>query len=116
MAAYTLTFTTFVPASGQLADIYGRHFALQFQMFWILIGSVLCASAVTWGMLLFGRALQGLGAAGILNLTRIVLSDGASLADSSKNQTVFSLINGIRYVESIVTTPVLLRLVVRNPY
>lgn len=96
VAAYTLTFTTFVPASGQLADIYGRHFALQFQMFWILIGSVLCASSATWGMLLFGRALQGLGAAGIMNLTRIILSDGVSLADNSKSNTVFSLVNGIR--------------------
>ncbi|KAF2691164.1 MFS general substrate transporter [Lentithecium fluviatile CBS 122367] len=97
VAAYTLTFTTFVPASGQIADIYGRHFALQFQMFWILIGSVLCASAVTWPMLLFGRALQGMGAAGIMNLTRIVLSDGVSLADNSKNNTIFSLINGVSY-------------------
>ncbi|KAF2798649.1 MFS general substrate transporter [Melanomma pulvis-pyrius CBS 109.77] len=97
VAAYTLTFTTFVPVSGQIADIYGRHAALQFQMFWILIGSVFCASAVTWGMLLFGRALQGLGAAGVMNLTRIVLSDNVSLADNSKNNTVFSLIAGISY-------------------
>lgn len=66
-------------------------------MFWTILGSVLCASSVTWGMLLLGRALQGLGAAGILNLTRIVLSDGMSLADNSKNNTIFSLINGIRY-------------------
>lgn len=48
-------------------------------------------------MLLLGRALQGLGAAGIMNLTRIILSDGMSLADNSKNMTIFSLINGIRY-------------------
>jgi len=86
--------------SGQIADIYGRHFALHFQMFWILLGSVLCASAVAWPMLLFGRALQGLGAAGIMNLTRIVLSDGVSLANNSKNTTIFSLINGCRYVTS----------------
>ncbi|KAF2637038.1 MFS general substrate transporter [Massarina eburnea CBS 473.64] len=97
VAAYTLTFTTFVPASGQLADIYGRHFALQFQLFWILVGSVLCAAAQTWTMLLFGRAIQGLGAAGIMNLTRIILSDGVSLADNSINNTVFSLINGCSY-------------------
>ncbi|KAF2654386.1 MFS general substrate transporter [Lophiostoma macrostomum CBS 122681] len=97
VAAYTLTFTTFVPTSGQIADIYGRHFALQFHMFGILIGSVLCAAAADWGMLLFGRALQGLGAAGVMNLTRIVLSDNVSLADNSKNNTVFSLVNGISY-------------------
>lgn len=92
-----------MPVSGQIADIYGRHAALHFQMFWILIGSVLCASAVSWSMLLVGRALQGLGAAGIMNLTRIVLSDNVSLADSSKNNTVFSLIAGVRYVLSLIS-------------
>ncbi|KAF1835497.1 hypothetical protein BDW02DRAFT_495830 [Decorospora gaudefroyi] len=97
VAAYTLTFTTFVPASGQLADIYGRHFALQFEMFWITIGSVLCAAAQSWGMLLMGRALQGLGAAGIMNLSRIILSDGATLAENSRGNSILSLISGCRY-------------------
>ena len=48
-------------------------------------------------MLLFGRALQGLGASGIQNLTRIVLSDNVTLADNSKNNTIFSLVSGISY-------------------
>ncbi|XP_014550979.1 hypothetical protein COCVIDRAFT_42618 [Bipolaris victoriae FI3] len=92
VAAYTLTFTTFIPMSGQLADIYGRHFALQFEMFWIMIGSVLCASAQIWVMLLVGRALQGLGAAGIMNLSRIILSDGTTLAENSSGISILSLI------------------------
>ncbi|CAO2650354.1 Nn.00g016460.m01.CDS01 [Neocucurbitaria sp. VM-36] len=97
VAAYTLTFTTFVPASGQLADIYGRHFALQFEMFWIMIGSVLCAAAQSWVMLLLGRALQGMGAAGIMSLSRIILSDGATLAENSRNNSILSFISGISY-------------------
>lgn len=101
VAAYTLTFTTFVPASGQLADIYGRHFALQFEMFWIVVGSVLCAAAQSWSMLLVGRALQGLGAAGIMSLSRIILSDGATLTETAKGNTIMSLIGGIRLVELI---------------
>jgi hypothetical protein len=36
-----------------------------------------------------------------MNLTRIILSDNVSLADSSKNNTVFSLISGIRYVAAL---------------
>jgi len=70
VTAYTLTLTTFVPISGQIADFYGRHTALQSHIFCLMIGSVFCAAAQTWGMLLFGRALQGVGAAGIQNLTR----------------------------------------------
>lgn len=97
VAAYTLTFTTFVPVSGQFAEAFGRHSTLHFQMFWIMIGSALCAGAQTWGMLLVGRALQGLGAAGIMNLSRIVLSDnGATLAQISRNNSTLSLISGIR--------------------
>ncbi|KAF2740053.1 MFS general substrate transporter [Polyplosphaeria fusca] len=97
VAAYTLTLTTFVPSSGQIADVYGRHTALQFHVFFIMIGSVFCAAAATWGMLLLGRALQGLGGAGIMNLTRIILSDNVSLAENSRNNTVFSLIAGVSY-------------------
>lgn len=97
VAAYTLTFTTFIPMSGQLADIYGRYFALQFQMLWIMVGSVFCASAQSWGMLLVGRALQGLGAAGIMNLSRIILSDGTTLAENSSSNSILSLISGCSY-------------------
>ncbi|KAF9695763.1 hypothetical protein EKO04_005898 [Ascochyta lentis] len=98
VAAYTLTFTTFVPVSGQFAEVFGRHSTLHFQMFWIMVGSALCAGAQTWGMLLVGRALQGLGAAGIMNLSRIILADnGATLAQISRNNSTLSLISGISY-------------------
>ncbi|OCL12045.1 MFS general substrate transporter [Glonium stellatum] len=97
VTAYTLTVTTFVPISGQIADVYGRHTALQSHIFCLMIGSVFCAAAQTWGMLLFGRGLQGIGAAGIQNLTRVVLSDNVDLAENAKNNTIFSLIAGISY-------------------
>jgi MFS family permease len=62
-----------------------------------MIGSVLCAAAQSWEMLLVGRALQGLGAAGIMSLSRIILSDGATLAENSKANSVLSLIAGCSY-------------------
>ncbi|KAF1364890.1 hypothetical protein EJ07DRAFT_161867 [Lizonia empirigonia] len=82
VAAYTLTFTTFVPVSGQFAEAA------------ISLSTSKCAQ--TWGMLLVGRALQGLGAAGIMNLSRIIMSDnGATLAQISRNNSTLSLISGI---------------------
>ena len=65
-------------------------------MFWIMVGSVLCAAAQSWGMLLLGRALQGLGAAGIMSLSRIILSDGATLAENSTNNSILSMVSGVR--------------------
>ena len=63
----------------------------------MLVGSVLCAAAQTWPMLLLGRGLQGVSCAGINNLTQIILSDKVSLKDSAKNKTLFSLISGLSY-------------------
>ncbi|KAF2396086.1 MFS general substrate transporter [Trichodelitschia bisporula] len=95
--AYSLPATAFIPWYGQLADVFGRHAALQLSMAFMLIGSTLCAAAQTWGMLLFGRALQGLSAAGIANLVKIVLSDKVTLAEQSRNNSIFALVTGVGY-------------------
>ena len=63
----------------------------------MIVGSALCAGAQTWGMLLLGRAIQGLSAAGIMNIIKIVLADKVSLEDNAKNNTIFSLVAGISY-------------------
>ncbi len=63
----------------------------------MLIGSTMCAAAQTWGMLLFGRALQGISSAGINNIVKIVLADKVTLAEQAKNTTVFSLVAGISF-------------------
>ncbi|WEW58276.1 hypothetical protein PRK78_003744 [Emydomyces testavorans] len=97
VTSFTLTSTAFIPAFGQLADVFGRHFVLQLAMFLMLIGSVLCAAAQTWAMLLLGRALQGTSSAGIMNLIQIILSDKVSLKDNAKNNTIFQFVAGVSY-------------------
>ncbi|KAI1980619.1 hypothetical protein LOZ53_002930 [Ophidiomyces ophidiicola] len=97
VTSFTLTSTAFIPAFGQLADVFGRHVVLQMAMFFMLIGSVLCAAAQTWPMLLLGRALQGTSSAGIMNLIQIILSDKVSLADNAKNTTIFQFVAGVSY-------------------
>ncbi|OJJ47827.1 hypothetical protein ASPZODRAFT_15276 [Penicilliopsis zonata CBS 506.65] len=97
VTAYTLTSTTFIPAFGQLADVFGRHVALQLAVFLMLVGSVLCAAAQDWAMLLFGRAVQGVSSAGILNIIMVVLVDRGSLADNAKNNSFFALVGGVAY-------------------
>lgn len=82
---------------GQLADVFGRHSVLQLSMGLQVVGSTLAAAAQTWPMLLLGRALQGMSAAGIMNLIQIVLSDKVSLKDNAKNNTIFQFTGGISY-------------------
>ena len=46
-------------------------------------------------MLLTGRALQGVGCAGLNILTKVILA--VSLAENAKNNTLFTLVGGIGY-------------------
>jgi len=66
-------------------------------MTFMVIGSTLCAAAQTWAMLLFGRALQGLSAAGIMNIIKIILADKVSLKENAKNNTIFGLVSGLSF-------------------
>lgn len=63
----------------------------------VLLGSALAAGAQEFVMLLFGRALQGVGCAGILVLVRIILADRVSLAENSKNTSIYSMVAGCAY-------------------
>lgn len=48
-------------------------------------------------MLLVGRALQGLGFAGLQTVTRVILSDKVSLKDNAANVTLFTFLNGLGF-------------------
>ena len=97
ITAFSLTSTTFIPIFGQLADVFGRHIVLQTALFLMLIGSVLCAAAQTWGMLLLGRALQGVGSAGLNNIIMIILADKVSLKENARNKSIFTIFGGVGY-------------------
>jgi MFS family permease len=61
------------------------------------MGSALAAGAQAWAMLLVGRALQGLGFAGLQTVTKVILSDKVSLKDTSLTNTLFSLFYGLSF-------------------
>lgn len=50
----------------QLSDIYGRHASLQLSLIVFMIGSAISTGAVAMSMMLVGRGVAGVGAAGLL--------------------------------------------------
>jgi MFS family permease len=48
-------------------------------------------------MLLVGRAFQGIGCAGPLIITKVILADKVSLAENAKNNTIFTIVAGSGY-------------------
>lgn len=65
----------------------------------MMIGSAVCTGAPTsaFSVLLFGRALQGVGAAGVNISIRTILADRVSLAEYAVNWTIFALVSGIGF-------------------
>jgi hypothetical protein len=75
VTAYLLTATVSGPLYGKLGDLFGRKIVLQVAIVIFLIGSALCGLSQSMGQLIGFRALQGLGAGGLIVVTLAVVGD-----------------------------------------
>jgi EmrB/QacA subfamily drug resistance transporter len=98
-SAFMLASTTAVPLYGKLSDIYGRRKLYVSAMVLFLIGSVWCGWANSMTQLIFARALQGVGAGGIMPLAFILIGEMFTLEQRARMQGLFS---GVWGVSSIV--------------
>ncbi|ROW16781.1 hypothetical protein VPNG_01491 [Cytospora leucostoma] len=99
ISVFNLTSAAFLPFWAQTADIFGRQATLYTTIFLTAVGSAICTAAPThaFGALLLGRAVQGVGAAGINICVRIILADRVSLADYARNWTLFALVSAVGF-------------------
>lgn len=102
-SAYLVASTTTVPIYGKLSDLYGRRPIFIFSMALFLSGSALCGQATSMQQLIIFRALQGLGAGGLLPLAFIIIGDIFTFEERAKMQGVFSGVWGV----SSITGPLL---------
>ncbi len=89
-SAYMLTSTTAVPIFGKLSDIYGRRPIYLASIALFLIGSTLCGFAQSMPQLIFFRAVQGLGAGGLLPLAFTIIGDIFTFEERARVQGIFS--------------------------
>lgn len=89
-SAYLLTSTTTVPLFGKLADLYGRRRTYQWAVFFFLLGSALCGVAQSFGQLVIFRAIQGVGAGGVMPVAITVMGDIYNLEERGRIQGLFS--------------------------
>jgi EmrB/QacA subfamily drug resistance transporter len=94
-SAYMLTSTTMVPLYGKLSDLYGRRRLFFIAMALFLTGSILCGLSQSMGQLIAFRALQGLGAGGLLPLAFIIIGDILPFDQRARMQGLFSGVWGV---------------------
>jgi EmrB/QacA subfamily drug resistance transporter len=97
-SAYMLASTTTVPLFGKLSDIYGRRPIYAAAMALFLAGSLLCGLAQSIEQLIIFRAVQGLGAGGLLPLAFIIVGDLFTFEQRARMQGLFSGVWGVSSV------------------
>ena len=92
--AYLITSTISTPLYGKLSDILGRKPMYLAAITLFLAGSVLSAMATSMYELAAFRAVQGLGAGGLMSLALAILADLVSPRERSKYQGYFMAVWG----------------------
>jgi len=92
---YVLASSAGIPVTGKLSDIFGRRIVYVWSMALFLMASLLCAVAPTMLWLIVFRALQGLGAAGLLPLAIIMIGDMFTFEERARVQGLFSAVWGV---------------------
>jgi EmrB/QacA subfamily drug resistance transporter len=95
---YLLTSTTAGPIFGKLSDIFGRRPIYMAAIGLFVIGSLLCGLANTMGQLIAARAVQGIGAGGLMPLAFIIVGDIFTLEQRARVQGLFSGVWGVSSV------------------
>lgn len=107
--AYLLASTVLVPVYGKLADSYPRKHVELGAVVLFLVGSFLCGLSGEFGVLpvlgdgmnqlVFFRAIQGAGAAGLMAMTFIVIADLFTPAERGRYQ---GLVGGVWGIASVL--------------
>jgi EmrB/QacA subfamily drug resistance transporter len=98
VTAYLLASTVVGPLYGKLGDLYGRKIVLQFAIVVFLGGSALCGISGSMIQLISFRALQGLGAGGLIVTTIAVVGDIIPPRERGRYQGYFGGVFGISTV------------------
>jgi len=75
LTSYILAMCVFQPLYGKLSDIFGRKALLQCAYVLFFTGTAICGTGRTMTQIVIGRAIQGVGGAGMVCMVSILLTD-----------------------------------------
>lgn len=96
--AYLITATIMTPIYGKLSDIFGRRPLFIFAITIFLLGSLLAGMSQSMEMLAAFRAVQGIGAGGLMALPLATMGDMLSPRERAKYQGYFLAVFGVSSV------------------
>jgi EmrB/QacA subfamily drug resistance transporter len=98
VTAYLLTSTVSTPLYGKISDLYGRRPVFIFAIVVFVVGSMLAGLSQTMWQLVVTRAMQGLGAGGLMALTFAIIGDIIPPRERGRYQGYFGGVWGLASV------------------
>ncbi|TQN41174.1 EmrB/QacA subfamily drug resistance transporter [Blastococcus colisei] len=92
--AFLITSTIATPMYGKLSDIYGRRPFYLFAITVFVVGSALCGIADSMYQLAAFRAVQGIGAGGLMSMALAIIGDIVPPRERSRYQGYFMAVFG----------------------
>src|ERR1044072_8836104 len=92
VTAYLLSATVTIPLWGRASDLYGRKRLFQAAIAVFLLGSARRRVAQSLGELIASRALQGLGAGGLMTLAMAIVADIISPRERGRYQGYIQMV------------------------
>lgn len=96
--AYLLTSAIATPLYGKIGDQFGRKKIFQFSIILFLVGSALCGLSQNMNELVAFRALQGIGAGGLMSLSMTIVGDVVSPRQRGKYLGYFGAVFAVASV------------------
>ena len=94
VTSYLLTSTASTPLYGKISDLYGRKRIFQFAIVLFLIGSALSGLSQSMYQLIAFRAVQGLGAGGLMSIALAIVGDVIPPRERGRYQGYFGAVFG----------------------
>jgi EmrB/QacA subfamily drug resistance transporter len=95
VTGYLVASTASTPLYGKVSDLYGRRPVYSFAITTFLVGSLLAGLSQNMTELIATRAVQGLGAGGLLTLAFTIVSDVMAPRERAKYQGIFGSMFGL---------------------
>jgi len=98
VTAYLLASTASTPLYGKISDLYGRKPVFRFAIVVFLIGSALAGLSTQMWELIGARAIQGLGAGGLMALALAIIGDVIPPRERGRYQGYFGAVFAVSSV------------------